>query len=130
MTLVMGGETYCSLLDGPAEATGQLAHTVARHALDDILAIRHDERDALVLRRVALDTNKPGGAELVDLGARAAVEVQRDAESFIPSALAEAEDWCVVATDLCGACSFRRGAVEVFEDQSSDRVYAVIDPDG
>ena len=120
--------TYSSLLDLPAPGLGDLADAVARHALDDVLAVRHHERDVLAVTIcVAFHANEARGGELIDLAPRLRIQVQRNPVPLLPRFLAPAQHRRIISAHLRGPRAFRRRAIEVLQHQRCDGVYAVID---
>ena len=121
-------KTYRPALDLPAKRLCNLAHAVASDTLDDILAVRNNNSDALV--GGAVDTNETRGRELVNLAPAGAVQVQSDAEALAPCLVAETQHRSVVATDLSTASTVGSSAIEVLKNEGVDWVHTVVDTSG
>lgn len=117
-------KAYRPALDLPAERLCDLAHAVAGDTLDHVLAVRDDDREALL--RSTIDTNESGSGKLVNLAPGRAVQVEGDAESFTPGLVAEAEHRSVVATDLGTASTIGSSTVEVLKNEGINGVNTVV----
>lgn len=100
-----------------------ILHTLARHAVDDIVRIRHRGSDAVP---VDLQSNESASAELIYLGVRRAVEVQRDIVTILPGLVRPLQDRGIVATHLGAPRAVGRRAVELVQNQAPHRVHAVV----
>ncbi len=72
--------TYRSAFDLPAETSSNIYYTLDRYAHDDILRVGYHKRH---ITAVHPSSNEPAGAKFVNLRARGAIEMQRNAVSLV-----------------------------------------------
>lgn len=74
-----------------------------------------------------MNTNETRRRKFIDFRSRSAIKMQRDAKTFLLGFATVAENRRIVTADFSAAGAFRSRTIEVFEDESSDRVHAVVD---
>lgn len=118
---------YLALLHLPAKALGDTLNTLAGHALDDVVGIRHHNRHIV---SVDQSTNETARAELVHFGMCGTVQVQCDVEALFACLVRPPQHRRIVTTDLGISGAVGCGTVELVQDEAAHRVYAVVHTGG